>query len=219
MTLRVAFVSAAGAEREAVLAWLPTVAGIQMRRYEPGHLEAAVSETDVVWIHATRPALFPTDAIRAFLAQGGGLLLTLQAAELVGPLGLESVPPNDRREEAWSHQNDQWWSEELREMKGYPHVRGLATYGAHPLVNGLHNGTFCWAPTDGETYAWACYSGGVWPVDGRVVGVERAYIVQNPERVVAWEYARRPRPGPLYRRLHVLRRAATGCCGPSSSGS
>ena len=188
MTLRVAFVSAAGAEQEAVLAWLPTVAGIQMRRYEPGHLEAAVSETDVVWIHATRPALFPTDAIRAFLAQGGGLLLTLQAADLVGPLGLESVPPNDRREETWSHQNDQWWSEELREMQGYPHVRGLATYGPHPLVDGLHNGTFCWAPTDGETYAWACYSGGVWPVDGRVVGVERAYLVQNPERVVAWEY-------------------------------
>ncbi|MGA2383002.1 MAG: GH116 family glycosyl hydrolase [Gemmatimonadales bacterium] len=189
MTLRVAFVSAAGAEREAVLAWLPTVEGIQMRRYEPGHLEAAVSEADVVWIHATRPALFPTDAIRAFLAQGGGLLLTLQAAELVGPLGLETVPPNDRREEAWSHHTDEWWSEELREMKGYPHVRGVATYGPHPLVDGLHNGTFCWAPIDGETYAWACYSGGVWPVDGRVVGVERAYIVQNPERVVAWEYA------------------------------
>ena len=189
MTLRVAFVSAAGPEAEAVLRWLPTVTGIQMRRYEPGHLEAAVGEADVVWIHATRPALFPTDAIRAFLAQGGGLLLTLQAAELVGPLGLESVPPNDCREEVWSHETDEWWSEELRDMKGYPHVRGLATYGPHPLVDGLHNGTFCWAPTDGETYAWACYSGGVWPADGRVVGVERAYIVQNPERVIAWEYA------------------------------
>ena len=189
MTLRVAFVSAAGQEQDAVLAWLPTVAGIQMRRYEPGHLEAAVNEADVVWIHATRPAQFPTDAIRAFLAQGGGLLLTLRAAELVGPLGLESVPPNDCGEETWSHQSDEWWTEELRAMKAYPHVRGLATYGPHPLVDGLHNGTYCWAPTDGETYAWACYSGGVWPADARVVGVERAYIVQNPERLVAWEYA------------------------------
>ena len=189
MTLRVAFVSAAGPERDAVLGWLPTVDGIQMRRYEPGHLEAAVNEADVVWIHATRPALFPTDAIRAFLAQGGGLLLTLRAAELVGPLGLETVPPNDCGEKTWAHRGDEWWTEELRAMRAYPHVRGLATYGPHPLVDGLHNGTYCWAPTDGETYAWACYSGGVWPADARVVGVERAYIVQNPERVVAWEYA------------------------------
>jgi hypothetical protein len=160
-----------------------------MRRYEAGVLEAAIAEADVVWIHAAQPARFPTDAIRAFVAQGGGLLLTLQAAALVGPLGLEAVPPNDRREDVWSHHRDEWWSEELRAMRGYPHVRGLATYGPHPLVDGLHNGTFCWAPTDGESYAWACYSGGVWPADGRVVGVERAYVVQNPERVVAWEYA------------------------------
>ena len=189
MTLRVAFVGAPGAERDAVLAWLPTVADVQMRRYEPGILEAAVREADVVWIHATRPALFPTDAIRAFLAQGGGLLLTLQATDLVGPLGLESVPPNDRREDTWSHRTDEWWSYGLRTMKAYPHVRGLATYGPHPLVDGLHNGTFCWAPSDGEPYAWTCYAGGVWPADGRVVAVERAYIVQNAERVVAWEYA------------------------------
>ncbi len=189
MTLRVAFVAAAGKEQDAVLAWLPMVPGVQTRRYEPGHLEAAVNEADVVWIHATRPALFPTDAIRAFLAQGGGLLLTLQAAVLVGPLGLETVPPNDCREDTWAHQNDEWWTDELRAMKAYPHVRGLAAYGPHPLVDGLHNGTYCWAPTDGESYAWACYSGGVWPVDARVVGVERAYVVQNPERVVAWEYA------------------------------
>ncbi len=188
MTLRVAFVAAPGAEQEAVLSWLPAAPGIQAHAYEPGHLEAAVNEADVVWIHAFMPALFPSDAIRAFLAQGGGLLLTLRAAELVGPLGLESVPPNDRGDFTWSHHTDQWWTEELRAMKAYPHVRGLATYGPHPLVQGLHNGAYCWAPTEGEGYAWACYSGGAWPVDGRVVGVERAYIVQNPERAVAWEY-------------------------------
>lgn len=188
MSLRVGFVSVGGAEQEAVLAWLPTVSGVQARHYEPGHLEAAVNEADVVWIHAARPAVFPTDAMRAFVAQGGGLLLTLQSAELVGPLGLESVPPNDCREQVWSHQRDEWWTDELRAMQAYPHVRGLATYGPHPLVDGLNNGTYCWAPTEGEAYAWACYSGGAWPADGRVVAVERAYIVQNPERVVAWEY-------------------------------
>jgi hypothetical protein len=188
VSVRVGFVSAGGAEQDAILSWLTTVAGLQARRYEPGHLEAAVNEMDVVWIHGTQPTLFPTDAMRAFVGQGGGLLLTLQAAALVGPLGLETVPPNDCREQVWHHEQDQWWTGELRTMKAYPHVRGLATYGRHPLVDGLHNGTYCWAPSEGETYAWACYSGGACPADGRVVAVERAYIVQNPERAVAWEY-------------------------------
>jgi glycogen debranching enzyme len=192
VTLRVGLVAGrgGGAEQDAAWEWLASASALQARRYEPGHLEAALDEADVVWLHgAARPAALPTDAIGAYLAQGGGLLLSLQAAELVGPLGLETVPPNDQRESVWSHHDDEWWSDELRQMKAYPHVRGLATYGPHPLVEALHNGTYCWAPSEGERYAWACYSGGAWPVDGRVIGVERAYIVQNAERVVAWEYS------------------------------
>jgi hypothetical protein len=190
VTLRVGLVAGPGAEPDAAWEWLGSVSALQARRYAPGQLEVAMEEADVVWLHgAARPGALPVDAIGAYLAQGGGLLLSLQAAELVGPLGLESVPPNDRRELVWSHHDDEWWTEELRQMRAYPHVRGIATYGPHPLVEALHNGTYCWAPTDGECYAWACYSGGAWPVDGRVIGVERAYIVQNAERVVAWEYS------------------------------
>jgi len=190
VTLRVGLVAGDGAEQDAAWEWLASESALQARRYAPAHLGAALDEADVVWLHGgLGPAVLPTNALGAYLAQGGGLLLSLQAAELVGPLGLEVVPPNDRREAVWSHHGDEWWTEELREMKAYPHVRGIATYGPHPLVEALHNGTYCWAPTEGEGYAWACYSGGAWPVDGRVIAVERAYIVQNPERVVAWEYA------------------------------
>jgi hypothetical protein len=190
VTPRVGLVAGAGAEQDAAWAWLASLPALQARRYAPGGLEAALDDVDVVWLHgASRPPALPAGAIRAYLGRGGGLLLTLQAAELVGPLGLEAVPPNDLRESVWRHDTDEWWSEELRQMKAYPHVRGIATYGPHPLVEALHNGTYCWAPSEGESYAWACYSGGAWPADGRVVGVERAYIVQNPERVVAWEYA------------------------------
>ncbi len=190
MTTRVGMIVGGGPEAEAAWDWLVPLAHLQARRFEPAHLEAALNESDVVWLHgAARPAVLPSDALRDFVERGGGLLLTLQAARLVGPLGFEAVPPNDCREDVWSHERDEWWSEELRSVPAYPHVRGIATYGPHPLVAGLHNGTYCWAPTDGEAYAWACYSGGAWPADGRVVAVERAYIVQNPERVVAWEYA------------------------------
>jgi hypothetical protein len=190
VTVRVGLVVGTGAESEAALAWLTGLGDVQVRRYEPGHLEAAVNEADVVWIHGeARPALLPTEAVRGFVGQGGGLLLTLQAAALVGPLGFETVPPNDRQDMVWSHQRDEWWSEDMRALPSYPHLRGLATYGPHVLVEGLHHGTYCWAPAEGEPFAWACYSGGAWPADGRVVAVERGYRIQNPERLVAWEYA------------------------------
>jgi hypothetical protein len=189
VSLRVGLVSA-GAEGDAALAWLASAADVEARRYEPGQLGAAVDETDVVWLHGEpAPGPLPTEAVRGFVAQGGGLLLTLQAASLVGPLGVETVPPNDCREMVWSDQHDEWWTEERRALPAYPHVRGLATYGPHVLVEGLHNGTCCWAPSEGERFGWACYSGGAWPADGRVVAVERGYRIQNPERVVAWEYA------------------------------
>ena len=189
MTLRVGLVAETGPEGEAAVAWLATLGEVQARRYEAGHLEAAVKESDLVWVHgAVRPARLPADAVRGFVAQGGGLLLTLQAAALVGPLAIETVPPNDCRDLVWSHRADEWWSEEAPALPARRHLRGLATYGPHPLVDGLHNGADCWAPAEGEPYAWACYSGGAWPADGRVVAVERGWRVQNPERVVAWEY-------------------------------
>ena len=163
MSLRVGLVVGTGPEAEAALAWLASLGEVQARRFEPGHLEAALNETDVVWVHGEAlPERLPTDAVRGFVGQGGGLLLTLEAAALVGPLGFETVPPNDCREMVWSDQRDEWWPGELR-TPFHPHVRGIATYGPHVLVEGLHNGTYCWAPTDGEPFGWACYSGGAWP--------------------------------------------------------
>ncbi len=190
MSLRVGLVAERGGEQDAALAWLGALPDVQARRYAPGQIAEALREAQVLWVHALAPvADLPADAVRAFVAQGGGLLLTLQAAALVGPLGFEAVPPNDVRDMVWRHAADEWWAEEPAAVSAAPHVRGLATYGPHPLVEGLHNGTYCWSPSEGEPYAWACYSGGAWPADGRVVAVERAHRVQNPERVVAWEYA------------------------------
>ncbi len=190
MTLRVALVADRGGEQDAALAWLRSLPDLQAQAYAPGRAAAALREAQVLWLHAAVPAdALPADEVRAFVAQGGGLLLTLQAAALVGPLGFETVPPNDVREMVWRHAADEWWAEELQGAAGGPHLRGLATYGPHPLAEGLHNGACCWSPAEGEPYAWACYSGGAWPADGRVVGVERASRALNPERVVAWEYA------------------------------
>jgi len=187
--LRVALIADPGREEDAAWRWLAAREGLRAQRYGTSQAAAALGESDVIWMHATAPLpLAEPHRFEAFVSQGGGLLLTLRAAELVTQLHLESAAPNDCRQAVWRHEADEWWLSEFRSMSAFPHVRGLATYGPHPLVAGLHNGTYCWAPTEDEPYAWACYSGGARPVEGHVVGVERAYILQNADRIVAWEY-------------------------------
>jgi hypothetical protein len=189
VTLRVALVADPGREEDAAWRWLSARAGVRAVRFRADQAAEALGERDVVWVHAASPVALPEPRrFASFVSQGGGLLLTLRAAELVAALGLESSPPAELRDAVWRHEDDEWWTPDVRTMSAYPHVRGIATYGPHPLVAGLHHGTYCWAPSDGEPYVWSCYGGGARPTEGRAVGVERAYIVQNAERVVAWEY-------------------------------
>ena len=189
MTVRISLIADPGREEDAAWRWLDARAGVRAQRYRAANATAALAESDVIWVHAASGVELPEpQRFEAFVSQGGGLLLTLRATELVGPLRLESAPPNDHGEAVWRHEADEWRTSAFHAMSAYPHVRGIATYGAHPLVAGLHNGTYCWAPSDGEPYAWACYAGGARPADGHAVGVERAYLVQNADRVVAWEY-------------------------------
>lgn len=234
MKLRVALIADQGREEDAAWRWLAAREGMRAQRYGTSQAAAALADSDVIWMHATAPLpLTEPQRFEAFASQGGGLLLTLRAAELVAQLHLESSAPNDCRQAVWLHEADEWWLPELRSMSAYPRVRGLATYGPHPLVAGLHNGTYCWAPSEDEPYAWACYSGGARPVEGHVVGVERAYIVQNADRIVAWEYeAGRGRvsclgaftyfaaPDPLLRRqLETLVTNALRCVAHSGDGA
>ncbi len=191
MTLRVALVAADGAEEDAAWRWLERRPECAASRFAPTRVGDAVRAVDVVWVHAAAPLTLPTGPLAEFAAAGGGVLLTLRAAGLAVPMGLELAPPNEEWSGAWHDATDEFYTADFHAMSAYPHVRGLATWGPHPLVTGLHNGTYCWAPSEGERCARTCYVHGVRPVEGRVVAVERAYSVQNAGRIVAWEY----RPG------------------------
>jgi glycogen debranching enzyme len=234
VTLRVSLVADPGREEDAAWRWLDAHPGLRAQRFAVANAAAALAESDVLWVHAASPLGLPDpQRVAAWVSQGGGLLLTLRAAQLVGPLGLESSPPADLGDAVWRHEADEWWGPEFRSMSAYPHVRGIAAYGPHPLVTGLHNGTYCWAPAEGEPYAWACYGGGARPTEGHAVGVERAYIVQNAERVVAWEYqsgrgrvlcvgayAHFAAPDPLLRpQLEALAANAIACVAPGAGGA
>jgi Mannosylglycerate hydrolase MGH1-like glycoside hydrolase domain len=144
---------------------------------------------DVLWIHTEdEPPPLPGAILMRWVEGGGRLLLTQRATGRVVALGLESDGPNDTVPRTWRHADDELWFPELRSFGAFPHVRGLAAYGPHPLFDGLGQGTYVWAPEEGEGYAQATYARGRRPALGRVVACERSYVHLNADRIVAWEY-------------------------------
>ncbi len=192
--MRVLFVAPRAREEDAAWSWLAGRHDIAARRVVPGEATAAdLGDADVVWVHASRPPDLPAGLL-AERAAAGGLLLTLRSAGLVAPLGLERAPPGDEGEGHWSHAagTDRPGARGARRAPpARPALRGMAAFGPHPLFDGLHQGTFCWAPREREGHAWSCYAPGARPGRGRVVALERTGEPQDARRVVAWEYPAR----------------------------
>jgi glycogen debranching enzyme len=172
-----------GAEGDAAAEWLDTIDGLDSERHVPGR-PLRLETPDVVWIHGPAPA---PDGLLAWLDQGGRLLATQDAATLPARLGLEPVGPDERTQGIWRHAEDEFWLEEYRSFKAFPHIRGLAAFGPHPLFAGLNQGTFTWAPSDREPFSRHAYRE-TRPASGAVVAVERSFIHLNAGRAVAWEH-------------------------------
>jgi len=186
---------AAGAEEVAALDWIRSRPGWDVIATSLGDLlsaSTAVRQADVVWIHAgsavPSPAPAALAALRARLSAGGPMLLTLLAATLVAPLGLEPQGPNDVGVGEWRDADDPLRPDDFGDWPDFPRVRGVQGYGPHPLFDGFVRGTDSWRATAGERVARAVYAAPAWPARGRVVGVERAFLRLEAGRVVAWEY-------------------------------
>lgn len=182
-----------GREERAALAWIAGESALSVTPVRPESLDAAALEAvDAVWIHAAEhtPSLAgsPLEALRRFVEHGGGVLLSLFATRLVTPLGLEALPPNECRVAEWHDDADPLWLDGFRDWPGFPHIRGMQAWGAHPLFDGFVRGTYTWQATEGERIGEATYVRPRWPVAGRVVAVERAYVHLNADKAVAWEY-------------------------------
>ncbi|HTR20305.1 MAG TPA: GH116 family glycosyl hydrolase [Gemmatimonadales bacterium] len=180
---------AVGAPGDAAWGFLQTLTAAAPRRFALDEIPRAIAASDVLWIHTEdEPPPLPAGVLREWLTQGGRLLLTQRATARVASLGLDPDGPNDVTERRWSHDADELFPAELRDHGSSPHVRGLAAYGPHPLFTGMAQGTYVWAPQEGERYVQATYARGKRPTNGSVVAVERAYIQLNADRVIAWEY-------------------------------
>lgn len=154
------------------------------------HGDYGLPGVDVLWVHTEdEPPPLPADLLMPWVERGGRLLLTQRAAARVVGLRLEADGPNDTTVRTWRHQDDDLAFPEFKKFGEFPHVRGLAGFGPHPLFEGLGQGTYTWAPSEGEPYGQSTYSRGRRPRWGRVVACERSYIHVNADRIVAWEYA------------------------------
>ncbi len=182
-----------GADREAAgaVAWA-TEGGYDVVTVSLG--DAAIPDLgpeDVVWCHAAHeaPAMHATlgTAVRAWVAGGGGVLLSSLATVLAPAVGAPDERPQLQVTAAWRHAEDPLWDESFRDWPDYPHIRGAQGWGEHPLFDGLQRGTFTWTAREGEAVARSVFVAPHWP-RGDVLAVDRAYVRLDAATAVAWEY-------------------------------
>ena len=90
--------------------------------------------------------------------RGAGIVAQQELIARLRKLGLETDGPNDTASRVWRHRDDELLSPELNVFGPCPHVRGLAAFGPHPLFAGLGQGTYLWAPVEGERDVRAAYA-------------------------------------------------------------
>jgi hypothetical protein len=177
-----------GLDADPAWAWLGSLPDASPRRCSLDGFP--LDEFDVLWVHASaEPPPLPRETLMGWVSTGGRLLLTQRATSRVVALALERDGPNDGAASSWRHDDDEFWLPEFRALSAFPHVRGLAAYGPHPLFQGMAQGTYVWAPSEGEPYVRAVYARGRQPSHGRAVACERSFVHLNADRIVAWEYA------------------------------
>ncbi|MGI8783365.1 MAG: amylo-alpha-1,6-glucosidase [Acidobacteriota bacterium] len=184
-TVELFFVADQSAEPEtqAALDWLRGVNDIRVRVLSPASLPSALPPRAVLWWHSSDPKVADEEHLKSFLKawieQGGRALFTLSAALIPSRVGLESRPPN--------------LVVEAYEPARGRRLFGFQSYDGHPLLQAFHGGAYVWHPTRPAPYGYVGYSGQVWPVEGRVLGVEKREIAIHADRRILIEY--RPAKG------------------------
>ena len=167
-------------EDAAVLAWLREDA-LDLRGV-PVSPSRLVEDLDVLWVHfptqaayeAVRPNTPLCASIRSYLEQGGRLLLTDFAAYLPHDLGIETHRPEARQRAI--------------EDAGYGRGYGFQSFRGHPLLDAFHGGLYLWQADEDHIEERVGYFDAAWPVQGRVVGVEKSYIRLHPANKLLVEH-------------------------------
>ncbi|NWF50834.1 MAG: DUF4960 domain-containing protein [Ignavibacteriaceae bacterium] len=129
-----------------------------------------LSGFDVIWIHRPDSSDFLSvekndkivAALKNFVSNGGGLLLTLDALRYINLLGVEIEIPTVRYVKAID--------------EGYGRKLGLHSYRSHPIFSGLNGGAYIWAPAYDQISRQIGFFDESLPQNGKVAAVDWSYI-------------------------------------------
>lgn len=142
----------------------------------------SLSEYDVLWFHRPDSSEFNSvetnpeaiSAIKNYVSEGGGLLLTLDAFKYIVNLGLESNAPEVRYK--------------LCEDQGFGRLLGFHSFRSHPIFKGLNGGSYIYKPRVDIKVRQLGYFDDNIPKEGKVVAVDWDYIFLREHKKVVVEY-------------------------------
>lgn len=149
----------------------------------PGLLSKNISSFDLIWFHRPDSSSFNTeelnpeiiDKVKSFVHNGGGLLLTLDAAYYPYYLGIESSPPEIRNKTCSDN--------------GYGYMLGFHGFKSHPIFDGLNGGSYILKPSQDMTVRQIGYFENNLPTEGKVAAVDWDYIFLRESKKLIVEYS------------------------------
>ncbi|MBE0640293.1 MAG: hypothetical protein IH598_17395, partial [Bacteroidales bacterium] len=144
----------------------------------------SLSDFDLLWIHHRNPTGLPGEitstsfvkTISDHIENGGKLLLTMDALQLLPLLGLEQQPPDTISVEAAD--------------RGYGRNLGFHSFLHHPVFEGLNGGVYLFNPEHDTTTRQTGYFDPGYIPAGKVIAVDWSYITFHEEKKLILEYSK-----------------------------
>lgn len=170
------------AENQAVYNWLETHSLFKVVNVSIQSLPDVAGNFDVIWWHVPDSNSWQSylnkgidfSVFKKIYNSGAKLLLTNYASLLPYAAGIESVKP----EVHLARIEDNWLFDK----------KGLQSWKGHTVFYDLFGGAFVWDAYEDHTLPLIGYYDDVFPLEGRVVAVEKSYIRIHPKRKLMIEY-------------------------------
>jgi GH15 family glucan-1,4-alpha-glucosidase len=170
------------AEDSAATAWLRSVPSFSPVIVHVGEDGMTLKGLAVAWVHIPdsvayerwKPFLAQLKALAPFARDGGKLLFTNFAATLPYDIGIES----ERTEAGPISLQDDWLFDQ----------KGIQGFRDHPVFNGLFGGVFTWDTNVDNALHRVGYFGSRFPKEGKVVGIEKSYVVIESDNKLMIEH-------------------------------
>ncbi len=169
-------------EDSAAVGWLSGEKMFSLRLLDVASATLAGPGVDIVWIHVPDSAAWEAwipyaeklRALGGFYLSGGRFLCTDFGALVPALAGIESEKPDIRPVAI----TDDW----LFDQKGLQGFRG------HPVYDGFFGGVFTWDTDVDNVVDRVGYFGDRYPREGKVVGIEKSYVVLESDNKLMIEY-------------------------------